>query len=111
MIKNFAKMEEISVSNIYPKGWLLEFLKTQEEGLTGNLEVAGFPFDNIGWYKEDVNTTGENANPAWWVYEQSGYWADGLERTAELLRSRKLKNKSNRSIDYVFANQDSDGYL
>ena len=34
---------------IHPKGWLEKFLETQMEGLTGNIEAAGDPFDKRAW--------------------------------------------------------------
>ena len=111
MVKNYAKFEEVGIRQIKPEGWLGDFLRKQAEGLTGHLEVAGYPFDRVGWDRFDVDTTKSNDNPGWWAYEQTGYWLDGMERLAELLGDRKLKAKAERSFDYVLQNADPDGYL
>lgn len=111
MVKNYAKMEEISLSAIKPRGWLEKFLQLQADGLTGNLEVAGYPFDRVGWDRFEVDTTKQNNNPGWWAYEQTAYWVDGMERTAELLGNRKLRKKAAASFDFVLNNKDEDGYL
>ena len=54
-----------------------------EEGLTGNLEAAGSPFNRKGWADTGMTHKG---NPTWWPYEQNGYWTDGLLRCALLLK-------------------------
>lgn len=111
MVKNYAKMEEVSLSSIKPKGWLEKFLRMQADGLTGHLEVAGYPFDQVGWDRFEIDTTKQNDNPGWWAYEQTAYWVDGMERTAELLGDRKLRKKAGASFDFVLDNKDPDGYL
>lgn len=111
MAKYYGKFEEIGIRRIRPQGWLKAFLEDQRDGLTGHLEVAGYPFDRVGWDRFDVDTTKSNENPGWWAYEQTGYWLDGMERLAELLDDRKLKNRAAKSFDYVLRNADPDGYL
>lgn len=107
MTKNYAKMEESPITSIKPHGWLRRYLELQAEGLTGHLEAAGFPFNEISWNRFDDL----DAETGWAKYEQTGYWADGMERCAELLGNRKLKAKVTESIDYVLENSDTDGYL
>ncbi len=111
MVKYYGKFEELSIKQIKPQGWLKSFLEDQKNGLTGHLEVAGYPFDRVGWDRFDVDTTKSNENPGWWAYEQTGYWLDGMERLAELIDDRKLKNQAAKSFDYVLENADPDGYL
>ena len=110
-MKNYSKMEKAAIRTIAPQGWLKAFLQDQIDGLTGNLEVAGYPFDRVGWDRFDVDTTKSNDNPGWWAYEQTGYMVDGMERTAQLMRDRKLQNKAGKSISYTLENADPDGYL
>ncbi len=110
-MKNYSKMERVGIRKITPEGWLRAFLSDQISGLTGNLEVAGYPFDRVGWDRFDVDTTKSNENPGWWAYEQTGYMVDGMERAAELMRDRKLLKKVAKSFDYTLENSDPDGYL
>ena len=110
-MKNYAKFEEVGLRQITPEGWLHDFLKKQADGLTGHLEVAGYPFNCVGWDRYDVDTTDRNDNPGWWAYEQTGYWLDGLTRLAELLNDRKLRAKAGKSFDFTLAHADPDGYL
>lgn len=103
--------KNINSKDMQIQGWLKDFLKLQENGLTGHLEVAGFPFNLVSWAKEDIDTTSSNNNPGWWVYEQTAYWLDGMQRCGELLNSEFLLNKAKASFEYVLSHQDEDGYL
>ena len=109
MVKNYAKFEEIGIRQIKPEGWLRGFLEKQRDGLTGHIEVAGHPFDNVGWDRYDVQP--EKDQPGWWAYEQTGYHLDGAERLAELLDDRAMKARAKKSFEHVLQNADEDGYL
>ena len=110
MVKNYAKLEEVPVSRLKVEGWMLEYLKLQKDGLTGHLEVAGYPFDRIGWDRSAVDTS-DSGNPGWWVYEQTAYWLDGKERVGRLLSDKKLCGDVSKSIEYTISNRDADGYM
>lgn len=110
MIDNFAKLEEINIGEIKPEGWLEDFLKTQASGLTGNLEVAGYPFDTISWETPDSGKE-KDGLPRWWPYEQTAYWVDAMERCGRIINDKNLISKAEKSIDYVLSHPDSDGYL
>ena len=105
MIHNFSKLEEIPIKNISPQGETLNFLKRQADGLTGNIEAAGYPFDTYGWgnFNDDKDAI-NRGNSNWWPYEQTGYWLDGAEKCAVLLNDAKLKNKVQKIITYVIDN-------
>ena len=112
MIHNFSKLEEIPIKNILPQGEMLSFLKRQVEGLTGNIEAAGYPFDTYGWgnFNDDKDAI-SRGDSSWWPYEQTGYWLDGAEKCAVLLNDAKLKEKVQKIIKYVIDNKDDSGYL
>ena len=97
------------MSAIQPEGWLRGYLETQREGLTGHLEVAGYPFNTVGWAGAKIpnNTSIES----WWPYEQNAYWVDGMERCGLLLRDEFLQDKAARQIDYVLGHPAPNGYL
>lgn len=76
-----------------------DFLKRQMNGITGHIEVAGYPFDSVEWGKEDkigkdeIYTWGDT----WWAYEQTAYWVDGLPVALfyfEINRRYKRRKKS-----------------
>ncbi|MEW6743949.1 MAG: beta-L-arabinofuranosidase domain-containing protein [Planctomycetota bacterium] len=100
--------EEVPLSTIHPEGWLRRYLEIQRDGLTGHLEHAGFPFDTPGWSSMQVPSGG---GEAWWPYEQTGYWIDGMTRCGYLLGDAFLIAKARRHIDFVLSHPDEDGYL
>ena len=104
-------LKSIDVNNLQIKGWQRKFLKLQRQGLTGHIEVAGYPFNQIGWDKYEIDTTKLNDNPGWWAYEQVAYALDGQERCGELLKDNFLLDKVTKAINFVLSEADSDGYL
>lgn len=90
-----------------------DFLKRQMNGITGHIEVAGYPFDSVEWGEEDkigkdeIYTWGDT----WWAYEQTAYWVDGLTRCAILLRDKSALQKAEEIIYRVLENADEDGYI
>lgn len=111
MIKNYSKLEEVDIKSIHTDGWLKNFLKNQESGLTGHLDEIGEPFSNIGWDRPTVTDGDGNETPHWWPYEQTAYWTDGLERCGQLLDSEFLLDKSGKSIEYSLNNIGPDGFI
>jgi hypothetical protein len=93
-----------------PQGWIRSFLERQRDGLTGHLEVAGYPFNTGGWLSDDL-PLGERGGTGWWPYEQTAYWIDGMMRCGLLLGDPGLTAKARRQVDHVMAAPDSDGYL
>ena len=102
------KFEEVPLTAIRPEGWLRNYLKKQSRGLTGHMEVAGYPFNTKGWACAKV---AHRRGEPWWPYEQVGYWIDGMARCGYLLGDKRLIGKAKKSIDYVLKHADSDGYL
>ncbi len=93
---------ELPLGAIKPTGWLLEQLKRQKSGLTGNLDevypsVVG---DRNGWLGGDGDG-----------WERGPYWIDGLLPLAYILDDEKLKAKANRWVNWTINNQREDGYL
>ena len=109
-MKNYAKLEELSLSRLQVGGWMKRYLELQKNGLTGHLEVAGYPFDRIGWDRSPSDTT-DSGNPGWWAYEQTAYWLDGKERVGQLLGDRKLREDAKKSYAYTITHADENGFL
>ena len=104
------RWNEAPLHKVRPCGWIHRFLVTQKSGLTGHLEVAGYPFNTPGWLADHL-TLGDRGGSGWWPYEQIAYWVDGMMRCGLLLQDNVLKAKARRSIDHVLAHPDPDGYL
>lgn len=102
--------QESSLNAIKPTGWLRSFLDHQRTGLTGHLEVAGYPFNTEGWLADHLPLS-DRGGSGWWPYEQIAYWVDGMMRCGLLMDNDFLKKKARRSIDHVLLHPDPDGYL
>lgn len=76
-----------------------------------NLEQAGFPFNCVDWDRCEIDTTNINENPGWWIYEQTAYWLDGMERCGQLLKDKNLIDRASKSFDYVINSAGKDGYM
>ena len=91
------------------EGHLKDFLETQLDGLTGHIEVAGYPFDRVEWGKDDFLTN--NKYPNWWVYEQTAYWVDGYTRCCIALGDDEKLKRTEKIIYNVIDHPTDDGYL
>ncbi len=93
---------QLPIGAIQPKGWLLEQLKRQRSGLTGNLDevyprVIG---KTNGWLGGDGDG-----------WERGPYWLDGLVPLAYILDDQKLKDKAKDWIEWTLNSQQEDGYF
>lgn len=104
----YAKFRELPLSSIRPEGWLRRYLEVQRDGLTGHLEVTGYPFNGPGWGGREIRG---HQGSHWWPYEQTGYWIDGMIRCGHLLNDPFLIGKAARHLEYVLKHAASDGYL
>lgn len=109
-MKRIRGWREAPITSIRPRGWLRAFLERQRDGLTGHLEVAGYPFDTEGW-RCDSLPRGPGTLASWWPFEQYAYWIDGMVRCGLLLDDRGLLRRARRQIDAVLRRPDADGYL
>ncbi|RLD83032.1 MAG: hypothetical protein DRJ10_04290 [Bacteroidetes bacterium] len=104
-VKNpeFSTFTKLKISQIHPQGWIKTFLERQKTGLTGNIEVAGYPFDTKMWATEKI----KGSTKAWWPYEQTAYYIDGVHRLGILLDDETLKQKAKVQTQYVLDHIDS----
>jgi len=107
-MKQHARYFETYLTSTTPAGWLQRWLELQKHGLTGHLEVAGYPFNTRMWAGPALPMT--HGEP-WWPYEQTAYWIDGLIRCGYLLGDDALLKKSKQQIDHVLKHASKDGYL
>lgn len=105
---SYHTFHESSLAHHRPRGWIKRWLEIQRHGLTGNLEVAGYPFDTGLWACPAIPY---RRGAPWWPYEQTAYWVDGFTRAGCLLDDRELTRKSQKQIEYVLKHAGKDGYL
>lgn len=84
---------------IKPEGWLMDQLRAQAEGLTGNIDEFWPDLKNSAWKGGD----GE----AW---ERGPYYLDGLVPLAYLTDDEKLKEKVGRWIEPVISSSTDSGW-
>lgn len=121
-VKSYAVFSEIPATAIKPRGFLLEFLRRQQSGLTGNPAEQGYPYNTVMWagriedvgYQEFVYRGRRTPVPAlntWWPYEQSAYYLDGAYKLSLLLDDRKLADLYRKNLDFLLAHPNPDGKL
>lgn len=98
----FKTFNKLKISEIQPEGWIKEFLIRQKEGLTGHIEVAGYPYDTKMWATEKI----KGSTKAWWPYEQTAYYIDGANRLGILLNDDSLKKRAKVQTQYVLDHID-----
>lgn len=93
------KQVTLPLGAIKPKGWILEEMKSQADGLTGNLgDIWVYVSSFSGW----LGGTGDN-------WERGPYYLDGLVPLAYLLNDEKLINKVRIWIESVLKSQTQEG--
>jgi DUF1680 family protein len=86
--------------SIRPRGWLLDQLRIQADGLSGHLDEFWPDVAESGW----IGGTAEG-------WERGPYWLDGVVPLAFLLDDASLKGKVQRWMDYILTHQHEDGWL
>lgn len=90
---------ELPLGAIEPRGWLLEQLRIQANGLTGALEEH---WESVGPQSGWLGGTGES-------WERGPYYVDGLIPLAYLLQDQGLIDKARRWIEWSLNSQREDG--
>lgn len=93
---------ELPLGAIKPKGWLLEMLERQRDGISANLDelypqVLG---PRNGWLGGDGDQ-----------WERGPYWIDGLVPLAYILDDNQLKKKAQPWIEWALKSQRPDGFF
>ena len=92
---------QLPLGSVMPKGWLLEQLKLQSEGLSGHLDEF---WPDLGPKSAWLGGTGEG-------WERGPYFLDGLVPLAYLTQDAKLIAKVKTWMDWTLDHQQPDGWL
>lgn len=93
-------LQPLTLGAIKPRGWLLDQLRLQADGLTGHLDEFWPSVRDSRWIGGGCEG-----------WERAPYWLDGLIPLAFLLDDDKLKAKAKRWIDHILSRQHEDGWL
>ena len=104
-----APWQEGRLRDIEPRGWLLEKLQLQRDGLTGHPEALSYPYNTCLWAGE-IPRQGTHGQD-WWRYEQTAYYTDGLLRLGYLLSDGELVGKGEAGIAWTLAHPWENGRL
>ncbi len=91
----FLRMHEIR-----PEGWLLNQLKIQASGLSGNLDKFWPDIKDSKWIGGEADG-----------WERVPYWLDGFIPLAWLLENDDMKTRVKHYINYILTHQEPDGWL
>lgn len=106
-MKTYNTLNEVRLSQVRPEGWLKTMLEKERDGFPGHLDEIGYPFNRACW---QLKSMADGGLEQWWPYEQTGYWLDGMTRTALLLRDEKTIAKFRAVIDEAIRNAE-DGFI
>jgi DUF1680 family protein len=95
-----VEFENLPLTSIEAKGWLLEQLKIQAAGLSGHIDEFWPDIAQSGW----IGGKAEG-------WERGPYWLDGLIPLAWTLNDKTLKDKADKWMNYILEHQQSDGWL
>ena len=93
-------LEPLPLGSIRPKGWLLNQLRIQADGLSGHLDEFWPDIKDSAWF-------GGNADN----WERAPYWLDGVVPLAFLLDDPALKAKVEKYMDLIIKRQDRSGWI
>lgn len=97
---NKSSFRFLPMNEIKPSGWLLEQLKTQAQGLSGNLDKFWPDIKDSNWIGGEAEG-----------WERLPYWLDGFIPLAFLLDDEDMKNRAHRYMNSIIQKQEDDGWL
>jgi len=89
-----------TANELKPKGWLLDQLRIQANGLSGNLDRVWPDVKDSAW----IGGSGEER-------ERVPYWLDGFVPLAYLLDDADMKARAKKYMDYILDHQQADGWI
>ncbi|MDF2685756.1 MAG: hypothetical protein K0S55_937 [Clostridia bacterium] len=100
MVLKDTVFTHIPVQELKPQGWILNQLKIQANGISGNLDKFWPDIKDSKW----IGGTAEG-------WERVPYWLDGFIPLAWLLDNEDMKTRARFYIEEIIKRQESDGWL
>ena len=97
---NAAYRNLFSLAELTPKGWYLQQLHIQRDGLSGHLDEFWPDVKDSRWIG--------GASDGW---ERLPYWLDGYIPLARLLNDPQMMRKAKDYVDAILARQQPDGWI
>ncbi len=91
---------KLSMNEIRPQGWLLNQLRIQAEGLSGNLDLFWPDIKDSRWIGGDKEG-----------WERVPYWLDGFLPLAYLIDNDDMKHRGQKYIEFIIESQKEDGWI
>jgi hypothetical protein len=107
----YARYIPISLPQIHPTGWVMEFLKRQCAGITGHPQASGFPLDHTFWGNPTPSLDGLDPGMLWWPFEQTAYWIDGALKAGFLAEDETVYHMACTVIDQAIEHAAPDGFI
>jgi hypothetical protein len=96
---------------ILPKGWILEYLHRDKEGITGNLGVLCEDASCGIFQDKKVKDVINGSWSSWWPGETEGNWREAFIRLTFALDDKDLMKDTKEYIESILKYQEQDGYI
>jgi len=96
---------------IEPKGWILEHLRRDRDGITGNLDKLCPDADCSIFKDKKVADVIDGYWSSWWPGETEGNWMIAFIDLAIALGEENLLQKAANIVYHCVKHQESDGYM
>jgi hypothetical protein len=107
----YTRYNPISLSQIRPAGWIMEFLKRQCAGITGHPQASGYPFDHAFWGNPTQLPDVPDPHMIWWPYEQTAYRLDGALKAGYLAGDESVYQTALDEINQAIEKAAPDGFI
>jgi len=110
-MEKYNKLSQLKLGRVNPRGWLLEQLRRNKDGIGGHLPELEPRMIATPYTTRETEPHWGEARKAGWGAEISGNYWNGLIELAYTLDDEELKAMATKWVDEVLANRREDGYL
>ena len=107
----YSRYLPVTLSQIRPTGWIMEFMKRQCAGITGHPQASGYPFDRAFWGNPTQSPDVPDASMVWWPYEQTAYRLDGALKAGFLAGDEAVYRMAMAEIDQAIDHTAPDSFI
>ncbi len=107
----FSRYQAVPLAHVRADGWILEFLRRQCAGISGNPQASGYPFDHAFWGRPNQSPDVLDPAMVWWPYEQTAYRLDGALKAGFFSGDKKVYQMALEEIDQALAQTAPDGFI